>query len=217
MATTSRGVGAVKRKVSAFLEAQLPNYLAGLRQTWGVTTAEIPDIVEFNHNPPRALDVWPMVAVSATGMPGLGRTEYVPDPTSGGITEVHYSTRYDLRVFVWVREEGWDRVIDVRDDLTAAVRTLLVDRPTFGDPAEVILLDESTVVEEYSDVQQVKGERFVAGSIIGFEADVHEIVGRVATVINDDGDEQLPVVDDAILHADNQIPPPFVPFAHPAL
>lgn len=173
MTTTTRGVGQAKRTVAGFLRTQMPAHLARLRTEWGV---ELPDFVDFEHNPLKALDRWPILAVSAMGLTGMSRTGYASQQP--GVPEVQYDARYDLRVFLWVREKEWDRVIDVRDDLTAAVRTLILDRPTLGDAEETYLIEENTVVEDYSDVAAVKGDRFVAGSFIGFEMRVTEGIGR---------------------------------------
>lgn len=203
MSTTTRGVGVAKRAVAAFLQAQLPAHLAALRTEWGVDIADLPDFIDHHHNQPLALDQYPVLAISATGLTAMDHVEY--QPGNNGITELRFWSRYDLRVFTWVKEEGWDRVIDVRDDLTAAVRTLLVDRPTLGSATETYLVNLDTIAEEYSEVQKVKGERYVAGSIIGFELRVAEAVGRTAsgtvqTVRVDESALQPQGVTNGVLH-----------------
>jgi hypothetical protein len=168
VASTTRGVGAAKRLVAGYLAAELPAYLADLRIAWGRDAETLPDPVAYLHNEPKTLDRWPLVAVA-----GADRTTRRSEQSPRVVT---YDATYQLRAFVWVNERGWDQAIDVRDDLTAAVATFLMDRVRVGSDGAAVVQDGLT--ESYSDVQPVKGDRHVAGAYIGFQLKVSEAIVR---------------------------------------
>lgn len=174
----TRGIGSAKRLVAEFLAAELPGYLGELRTLWELDDVSLPVPTAFDHNEPQALDRWPRVSVVGVAAKRV-RSEHQVD------AEIAYVATYTLRAFVWVRDSGWDRTLDTRDDLTAAVSTLLLDRQTLGQPDVLVL--EDTLAEEYSDIQPVRGDRYVAGSYVGFdlrrvEALRRDRSGTVATV-----------------------------------
>lgn len=167
----TRGIGHAKRLVADYLRSELPAYLAELRLAWAIEdAADLPNPVEVTHNEPQALDRYPLLAV--VGVRTAPRRRVGHD-VGGAIV---YEATYGLRVFVWARDQGWDRTIDVRDNLTAAVSTLLLDRQTLGRDDAVI--DETTVLEEYSDVTPVRGDRYVAGSFVAFDLQLAETLRR---------------------------------------
>lgn len=165
-----RDVNDVKKVVAQYTLDNLPAYLARLRALHGFSALELPTPARVTRNELRAFDVWPTVSFSAVRTQTMTREE----PEDGDIV---YQTAYSMRAFVWCRAEGWDGVIDARDRLTGAVRRFLIDHPTLGD-IERFRLDETDIVEEFSDVTKVKGDRFVAGSFIAFTLVVNERVSR---------------------------------------
>lgn len=174
--TTSRGVGQAKRIVAEYLELAFPDYLVALRRIWDLDEERLPDPVAYLAKEPKALDRWPMVAITGSDRVTVraGRSESV---------SVAYDATYNLNAFVWVNEGGegdeggWDRVIDIRDDLSAAVSTLLMDHVNLGTTDDFAVVQDS-LSESYSDVTPVKGGRYVAGSRISFQLRVNEVIVR---------------------------------------
>lgn len=165
------GVTTAKQYVTDFLEAELPVYLATLRAEWDLSESDIPDPVAYYPHEPVKLDRWPMIATSAVRMGRLIATEQ----TELGAV---YTMRYSIRTFVWVRQEGFASVVQTRDGLSCAVRIALLDKPWLNVSDQRALVEETTLTEEYSDVTAVKGDRYVAGSYLGFDLLVEEELDR---------------------------------------
>jgi hypothetical protein len=87
-----------------------------------------------------------------------------------------------MRTYIWVRADGADLVTESRDRLTAVVRTALLDRPclvaSLVNGNHEVLLDETTLREEYSDITFVKGDRAVAGAYISYDVTLQETITR---------------------------------------
>lgn len=171
-----RGVQVPKRAVADYLAARLPAHLDALVEQWGVTLDKPEDYLP---NEPSALDRFPLVAVSGVRVASVRRREVETEAPA-----VVYDVAYALRVFVWVRAQGVDRAVTLRDDLTAAVRGLLIANPTLDVPDEAVLIDEDSIVEEYSEPTPVKGDRVVAGSFVGVTVTCTErlLAGSLGTV-----------------------------------
>lgn len=169
-ATTTRGMEHAKKLVMGYLEAQLPAYLEDLRVAWSLTEKNLPTPIEFLPNEPKALDKWPMLAIA-----GADRRIKRSPRSEGGL--VMYDATYTLRVFTWVRESGFEETISSRDNLTAAVSTLLMDHVTLGTDGHAVVQDDG-LVESYSDVQAVTGQRHVAGAFTEFQLLLHEAIVR---------------------------------------
>jgi len=62
------------------------------------------------------------------------------------------------------------------------VRSALLDRPCLRatDPRETfqVLVDEGTIQEQFSDLTVLKGDRMLAGSYLGYDLSINEIVMR---------------------------------------
>lgn len=167
-----RGATRAKHLVADFLRNELPAHLDALRVEYDLGPDALKPPARYKANPTQALDEWPMVALDAVRVPRIRRREHTTPDT------VVYDVTYALRVFLWVNEEEWDNAITARDDLSGAVRRLLLDRQTLKIPGDVARVREETLVEEYSDVTQVKGNRFVTGSYIGFDLELEETLTR---------------------------------------
>lgn len=168
-----RGSAVAKQYVTDFLEESLEGYLNTLRTEWGLDSSRLPSPVAFFPHEPHLLDRWPMVATSAVRMARLTLQEQ----TRLGST---YTMRYSLRTFVWVSQRGFGDAIEARDSLTTAIRIALLDMPWLGLLDQRALMEETTLTEEYSDVTAVKGDRYVAGSYLGFDLLVEEELDRTA-------------------------------------
>lgn len=169
---TLMGVRGVRQRVTAHLESLYPDALEQWRVEHGLDSKILRDPVAYYPHEPQALDRWPMVAVTTPRMAGLQRSELI----DGDTTE--YVSSYAVRVFVWTNAGGWAQAIAERDDLTTVMRSLLLDRPTFGHDECEILLQEGSLSEEYADITPVKGDRYVTGAYVGFDVRVHERVTR---------------------------------------
>lgn len=160
--------------MTQFFKDHFPGYLVGLRADWSLTAKDLPDPVLYLPREPRRLDRWPLLATTAVN-DSMRRVELTDE---NGIL---YDTTYSLRTFVWVNESGWDRAIDVRDDLTTALETLILDCQTLRrDPIDVVVREES-LLTEYADVTPVKGDRFVTGAYVAYDLVVAETVARTAS------------------------------------
>lgn len=173
-----RGAGYAKAAVVGFLRTALPAHLAAFREELGLSARELPTpptAAHYHAGTLRALDRWPMIAVSVAGAT-LTRVGVDTDATG---TSVEYATAYSTSVFAWVRAEGWEVAELQRDNLGVALRRLLLDRPHLDvEPLGVALLDDTTLVEDYSENTAVHGERVVSGVSLTFDLNVVELVTR---------------------------------------
>ena len=87
-----------------------------------------------------------------------------------------------MRTYVWVRAEGSQECTEMRDRLTTVVRSALLDYPCLKatDPNDFfrIMIDESSMREEFSDLTLLKGDRMLAGSYVAYNIQMDEIVSR---------------------------------------
>jgi hypothetical protein len=118
-----------------------------------------------------------------------------------------YRVTYNMRTYVWARDEGLpegpssaEQVTEIRDRLTTVVRASLLDHPSMQRSASIyfptldvdVLLDETTLREEYSDVTYVKGDRAIAGAYLMYEFSCYERIAR--QTIADDASFNVGVV-----------------------
>lgn len=171
-----RGPRQVRHAVSEFLRSDLPVRIPRLRVIWDLLDAELP-VPDPSRDPkldayvprePSALDRWPLIAVTSGRLTGR-------KVDTNDVAEPQYGVRYPIRVFSWVRSEGWETTQDMRDDMATAVRIALLSRPLLLAGTGLDLrVDESTLTTDFSEVTPVKGERFVAGSYVGFDLQATE-------------------------------------------
>jgi hypothetical protein len=91
-----------------------------------------------------------------------------------------YKVSYAMRTYVWVRTEGSKETTEMRDRLTTVVRSALLDYPCLrreGAEREA-RIEESTFVEEFSDLTLLKGDRVLAGAYLGYELSIDEVITR---------------------------------------
>lgn len=156
--------------IKDYLEVALPLALADLRAEWVMTAEALPDPVLYSPREPDTLDRWPTIAVT-TGIEAT--TRRIEHDDGGG----EFLTQYPIEVYCWVNAPGRGAAQDMRDAMATAMKVVLLGNPTFDRPAQDMLLNESTFEQRYSDIQPVKGERFVAGAMSTFDLSVVEHLG----------------------------------------
>lgn len=168
-----QGAVEARRIVADYLALNFASYLSDARLQWGLTLEQLPDPLAVLDRPAHALDRYPLLAVSNVrdAAPRRGAPEG---------DNVAFETTYSMRAFCWVRTEGWDEVFDLRDRYAAVLRAALFDDVRLG--SDDAVLDEGGMTIDYSDVQKVKGERFVAGAFVGFPLRVRESLRRLPGV-----------------------------------
>lgn len=171
-----RGPWAAKRYVNSYLEWDLPRRLVRYRNLWQMDDERLPTPKKYTIWESIALDEWPTVTTVQLSMNGAERIDY-----SDGLNPVYRCT-YPMRTYVWVRAETAERVTEIRDSLATVIRAALLDRPCFiaGDQHNdhEMLLDETTLREEYSELTFVKGDRVIAGAFVGYDLSMNEVVSR---------------------------------------
>lgn len=175
-ATEMRGPSGVRLGVCEFLRAVLPGHLEGCRVAWGLSEKQLPTPASFPEDPrrdayydrePRAIDRWPLVAVTSGRM-----TQRATDFSAEG--DAIYRSTYPIRVYSWMRAAGFDETQRMRDDFGTAIRIAFLAHINLADMSGRFAVVPSTVVLDFSDVAPVKGDRFVAGSYVGFDLHVAE-------------------------------------------
>lgn len=173
-----------KSYVTNYLRDDMPKRLVSYRNGWNLDDITLPTPVQYLSYEPIALDEWPTIITVAISMAGLERMDF---DRGNPIYRVNYS----MRTYVWVKTELSDLATLMRDRLTTVVRSALLDYPCLRatDPRNTfqVMIDESSIREEYSDLTLLKGDRVLAGSYIGYDLTINEIVmrenvGTVATI-----------------------------------
>jgi hypothetical protein len=166
--TQMRGPFAVRHDVISFLRLWLPDHIEAFSTAHGLAAGRVPVPVDdadpkkdaYFDREPAAVDRWPMVYVDSGR-----RTTRAMDFTDDG--SVQYFCTYPIRVFCWVKDEGWDRTIDMRDDLATCLQITFLAHTDLGSAGRLELVP-STVVTDYSRIEKVTGDRYVAGAYVGF-------------------------------------------------
>ena len=165
-----------KQFVTNYLAADLPSRLVGYRNHWNLSASQLPDPRLYVSHEPFQLDRWPTIITIVMSTDSINRTAYTSafDPDMQVV--------YDMRTYVWVRDAGAQTVTDQRDNLTTVVREALMDRPSLSaydsDVPCSPKIDEGTIVEQFSDLTLIKGERLLAGSYIGYSLTLDEVLTR---------------------------------------
>lgn len=164
-----------KSYVTTYLENDLPQRLVSYRNGWNLDSESLPSPTKYLSYEPIALDEWPTIITVAISMMGMERNGWYQN-------HPEYRVRYNMRTYVWVREEGSDEATLMRDRLTTVVRSALLDRPCLKatDPRQTFeaVIDEATLREEYSDLTLLKGDRVLAGAYLSYEMHINEISAR---------------------------------------
>lgn len=169
------GAHFAKSYVNTYLENDIPTRIISYRNGWNLDSESLPAPEKYLTYEPIALDEWPTIITVAISMSGLERSGWYQG-------HPEYRVRYNMRTYVWVRDEGSAEATVMRDRLTTVVRSALLDRPCLKatDPRETFLalIDEGTLREEYSDLTLLKGDRVLAGAYLSYDLEINEIVAR---------------------------------------
>lgn len=161
-----------KQYVSNYLAADLPARLINYRNYWNLTSSQLPDPLMYASYEPFALDRWPTIITLVMGTDSISRMGY------SGMGDPQLQVSYDMRTYVWVRATGTQAVTDQRDNLTTVVREALMDNPSLSAYDNSVpcspKIDEATIVEQFSDLTLIKGERLLAGAFVGYTLTLDE-------------------------------------------
>jgi len=200
-----QGAHLAKSFVTSYLESDIPSRIDNYRYgrlvgtNWNVDNETLPEPVTFLSYEPVALDRWPMVITVAISASNFVRGDYGPslDPI--------YNITYSMRTYVWARANGTEECTIMRDRLITVIRAALLDYPCLkaNKPAEYleVMIDDTTMREEYSDLTPIKGERYLAGAYIGYDMVVREVITRKTLGTADEFD-----LDPVVLPPDEGLP-----------
>lgn len=169
-----QGAWKAKSFVNDYLEVDLPKRLLSYRNEWNLDDENLPNPLKYLTYEPIALDHWPTIITVVISMTGLTRDDYT------GLMDPMYFVDYSMRTYVWVKDDSSEQCTAKRDRLTTILRSSILDSPCLkvfaqSDNLEV-LIDESTLREEYSDLTLIKGERVMAGAYLSYNLRINEVV-----------------------------------------
>lgn len=174
LAPEIRGPRGIRHAVTTYLRDRLPAHIGACRQAWELTDDELPIPVSRSDDPrvdayfARPVDVidrWPMLSVTNGPRTQLRSPRGSVDFEEDG-SLVTMGT-YPMRVYCWVRAEGRDETIDMRDDFATALQIAVHADLTLA--SRWLAVEPSSIRLDFSDVEKVKGERWVAGAYVGFD------------------------------------------------
>lgn len=169
------GTHFAKNFVNSYLEQDLPIRLIRYRNGWNLDDRVLPNPEQYIEYEPLAIDRWPSIITVVLSTSQLNRI---------GFEFGHplYRVSYSMRTYCWVRTEGIAECPLMRDRLTTVVRSALLDYPCLKAYDERsnfrVIIDESSIREEFSDTTLLKGDRFMSGSFIGYTLEMDEVVTR---------------------------------------
>jgi hypothetical protein len=173
---TFQGAHKAKEFVNTYLESDLPDRLIAYRNAWNLDDEELPEPLKYLAYEPIAIDHWPTLITVAISVNQLTRSDYTfsMDPK--------YRIDYNMRTYVWVKDDNSELCTLKRDRLTAVLRSAILDGPSLnrcGTETNLeVLIDENSLSEEYSDLTLIKGERVMAGAYIGYTLTLTEVLTR---------------------------------------
>jgi hypothetical protein len=146
-----------KQFVNEYLISEMPTRLNRYRNSWNLSTSELPDIEDIFAYEPLAMDKWPTIITVALSTKSLARTGF------SSTNNPEYNVIYAMRTYVWARSDGAQDTTLMRDRLTTVVRSSLMDHPCLqrSNPEREALIEESSINEEYSELTLLKGDRFL--------------------------------------------------------
>jgi hypothetical protein len=170
---TMQGPHQAKYFVNSYLESDLPARLVRYRNAWNLDDEELPEPSLYLAHEPVAIDRWPTLITVAISMNGLERNAYT------GAFDPQFHVEYLMRTYIWVKDDNSELCTIKRDRLTTVLRSAILDGPSLNQCAENdnlhVMIDESTIREEYSDLTLIKGERVMAGAYIGYTLTINEV------------------------------------------
>jgi hypothetical protein len=166
-----RGPAGIRHAVCEFLRADLPRRAEACRDAWDLLDEELPLPVDDPNDPkrhgyfarePAAIDRWPLIAVTSGRR---SQREFDRDDDGSPV----FRATYPVRVWSWVRDSGFDATLDLRDNLMTCIQVAVLSNVTLGSVGGRLQMTPASLVADPSQVRKVEGDRFVAGSFVGFD------------------------------------------------
>lgn len=149
------GAARARRLLRDHLRDRVPAKIDALAHAMEV---ELPPVGEWHHRwvPHEHVNAWPAVMVTSRTARNLGRVDYEDgDPT--------HRFQWTMRIWVWVRGDGYDETADRVELTTASVVDALLSWPRLADGAHVE--DEMSV--SFSEIERDSEDRAsIAGAWI---------------------------------------------------
>ena len=169
------GSHAAKKYVNDYLSLDMPKRLIEYRNGWGIGNTDLPSPEQYISYEPLSIDRWPSIITVVLSTNALERIGFENNNPV-------YRVQYSMRTYSWVRDDGSEQCTIQRDRLTTVVRSALLDYPclkAFDSRFNFrILIDESTIREEFSDITLLKGDRVMSGSYVAYNLEIDEVVER---------------------------------------
>jgi len=169
------GTHFAKGFVNSYLEQDMPIRLIRYRNGWNLNENNLPSPAQYIGYEPLAIDKWPSIITVVLSTSQLSRISFE-------FQHPLYRVSYSMRTYCWVRTEGIEECPLMRDRLTTVVRSALLDYPclkAYDTRSNFrVIIDESSIREEFSDTTLLKGDRFMSGSFIGYTLEMDEVVTR---------------------------------------
>ena len=169
------GAHHAKQVVTDYLQSDLPARLTRYRNAWNVDDYTLPDPELYLTYEPIALDHWPTIITVVISTNSFDRL------LNYGAGDPLYRVSYSMRTYIWAKTEGSEAVTLMRDRLSTVVRSALLDSPCLRGRTEHnvdVMLEETTVREEFSDLTLIKGDRVLAGAYVGYDLYLNELSYR---------------------------------------
>jgi hypothetical protein len=170
-----RGPDSAAKLVAGRLEARVPLKITELETRLGLTpgSIELPRLYASEERPQIELDLWPAIIVVPQGSE-LRAVEIL----NAGIA---YAVTYRLRVYSFARGQEFAETSTARHRLALAVREVLLERPSLGDPGARI--DPSLYRESYSDVDvDERDGRSIAGAFAEVSLIIEETMASIESI-----------------------------------
>lgn len=169
------GSHAAKKYVNDYLSLDIPKRLTEYRNGWGISNAVLPSPEQYISYEPLSIDRWPSIITVVLSTNALERIGFENNNPV-------YRVQYSMRTYSWVRDDGSEQCTIQRDRITTVIRSALLDYPclkAFDSRFNFrILIDESTIREEFSDITLLKGDRVMSGSYVAYNLEIDEVVER---------------------------------------
>jgi hypothetical protein len=192
---TMQGPHKAKEFVNLYLESDLPDRLIKYRNAWNLDDEELPEPKKYLAYEPVAIDAWPTLITVAISMDGLERTDYTR------LYDPRFSVAYTMRTYIWVKDDQSDLATLKRDRLITVLRSAILDGPSLNQCGNLegleVMIDESSIREEYSELTLIKGERVMAGAYLGYTVTIVE-TSRIPVIAPSATSIETEVVDVAI-------------------
>ncbi|HVL32573.1 MAG TPA: hypothetical protein VM600_03225 [Actinomycetota bacterium] len=174
------GPEAAANAIAKLLEGNVPTKIVALRARLGLAVDDLESPREYlaHDEPELALDRWPAVLVVPQGMSSIQLVDVVDGASV-------YECTYQLRTFVFYREQDFTATARGRDRLTLAVREVILESLSAGTSGARI--DPTSLRESYSETDR-EDARTIAGAYVDLdltltESLAPEIIGQVETAV----------------------------------